>query len=356
MAFQSAANYNNLPLGNFSPQIFSKKVQKQFRKAAVAEDITNTDYFGEISAFGDSVRIIKEPEITVKSYARGTQITPQDMMDEDFTLIVDRANYFAFKTDDIEEKQSHVNWLDLASDRAAYRMRDAYDRDILGYIAGYSAPFTPENPTALWVARTSPVGTKAESTADSDELLAANKLARNSFVQGGASTDSVAVGVAGTFDATPLQVLNRIALRFNLLNVDQEGRWVVISPEFQEKLMDENSKLVNNDYGGTGQHGEGLTNGKLVTNKIRGFRIYVSNNLPSIGAGPGVVDNNGSATDYGFIIAGHDSAAATASQINKTESYRDPDSFADVVRGMQLYGRKILRPEGLVRVAWNAAH
>lgn len=356
MAFQSAANYNNLPNGNFSPTIFSKKVQKQFRKTAVAEDITNTDYFGEISAYGDSVRIIKEPEITVRAYARGTQITPQDMVDEDFTLIVDRSNYFAFKTDDIEEKHSHVNWLDLASDRAAYRMRDVYDRDILGYMSGFSAPRAPENPTDLWVPRTSPVGTKAESTADADELLGANKLSRANFVQGAAATDSVAVGTIGTFDATPLQVLNRIALRFNLLNVDMEGRWVVISPEFQEKLMDENSKLVNNDYGGTGQHGEGLTNGKLVANKIRGFRVYVSNNLPVIGAGPGVIDNNGSATDYGIIVAGHDSAVATASQINKTESYRDPDSFADIVRGMQLYGRKILRPEGLVRVAWNNAH
>ena len=356
MAFQSAANYNNLPLGNFSPQIFSKKVQKQFRKTAVAEDITNTDYFGEISAYGDSVRIIKEPEIVVNSYARGTQITPQDMIDEDFTLIVDRSNYFAFRTDDIEEKHSHVNWLDLASDRAAYKMRDKYDRDILGYMSGYSAPFSPENPTALWVARTAPVGTKAESTADADELLPANKLTRATFVQGASASDSVAVGLRGTYDATPLEILNRMALRLNLLNVDQEGRWIVISPEFQEKLMDEDSKLVNNDYGGTGQRGEGLTNGKLTANKIRGFRVYVSNNLPSFGTGPGTIDADGSAANYGVLIAGHDSAAATASQINKTESFRSQDTFGDVVRGMQLYGRKILRPEGLIRVHWNSAH
>ena len=43
---------------------------------------------------------------------------------------------------------------------------------------------------------------------------------------------------------------------------------------------------------------------------------------------------------------------ATADQINKTETYRDPDSFADIVRGMHLYGRKILRPEGLVNAKY----
>ena len=55
------------------------------------------------------------------------------------------------------------------------------------------------------------------------------------------------------------------------------------------------------------------------------------------------------------IVAGHDSAVATAEQINKTETYRDPDSFADIVRGMHLYGRKILRPEGIVTAKYNAA-
>jgi hypothetical protein len=46
---------------------------------------------------------------------------------------------------------------------------------------------------------------------------------------------------------------------------------------------------------------------------------------------------------------------ATAQQITKTETYRDPDSFADIVRGMHLYGRKILRPEALVTAKYNAA-
>ena len=75
MAFTTASGYGNLPNGNFSPIIYSKQVQLAFRKSAVAEAISNNDYFGEIAQMGDSVKIIKEPEITVKAYARGTTIT-----------------------------------------------------------------------------------------------------------------------------------------------------------------------------------------------------------------------------------------------------------------------------------------
>ena len=137
MAFSTAAGYGNLPNGNFSPVIYSKQVQLAFRKSSVVEGITNSDYFGEIAQMGDTVKIIKEPEITVKSYARGTTITPQDLDDEDFSLVVDKANYFAFKVDDIEEAHSHVNFQSLATDRAAYRLSDQYDQEVLGYLSGY---------------------------------------------------------------------------------------------------------------------------------------------------------------------------------------------------------------------------
>lgn len=343
MAFQSATGYQNLPNGNFSPVLYSKKVQKQFRKSAVAEAITNNDYFGEISNFGDSVRIIKEPEITVTAYARGTQVTPQDLEDSDFTLIIDRANSYSFKVDDIETAHSHVNWMDLASDRAAYRIKDVYDRDILGYMSGYEY----SESAGTWSARTTAVGTKAESTADSDELLSAHKLDRADW--GGAAGDSIAMDPAGSGDATPLQILNRMSRLLDQKNVEKDGRWVVVDPVFIEKLMDEDSKFMNHDY----QASEALSNGMVTSGKVRGFRLYVSNNLPYLGTGPDTVDTNGSSTNFGVIVAGHDSSAATASQINKTEKFRDTQSFADIVRGLHLYGRKILRPEALLRAAYN---
>jgi hypothetical protein len=137
MAFAKASGYTNLNSGNFSPVIYSKQVQMEFRKSAVCEAITNSDYFGEIANAGDSVRIIKEPEISVLAYTRGTAIATQDLTDVDFTLTVDKSNYFAFKLDDIEEQQTHVNWLTMASNRAAYRLADQYDQEILGYLSGY---------------------------------------------------------------------------------------------------------------------------------------------------------------------------------------------------------------------------
>lgn len=348
MAFQSATGYQNLPNGKFSPVIYSQKVQKQFRKTSVVEDITNSDYFGEISNYGDSVQIIKEPEIAISKYARGTQMTSQDLQDEDFTLIVDRANAFQFQIDDIEKKQSHVNWLDLATDRAAYRLAQEYDADVLGYLTGFER-LTFDG---AWQARTTAVGTKSESGADADELFGIHKLARNAFVSGGSASDSLAVGTAGTYDVTPLQVLNRMNRLLDQQNVPKEGRWIVVDPVFMEILMDENSKFMNQFY----QDSEQLSNGKLSANAVYGFRIYLSNNLPYIGSGPAVLDNNGSATDYGLIVAGHDSAVATAEQINKTETFRSPFGFSDIVRGMHMYGRKILKPQGLVRAAYNKAN
>jgi hypothetical protein len=349
MAFASAAGYGNLPNGNFSPVIYSKQVQLAFRKSAVAEAITNNDYFGEIAAMGDSVKIIKEPEISVQAYERGTQITAQDLDDEDFNLTIDKANYFAFKVDDIEEAHSHVNFQSLASDRAAYRLADQFDQDVLGYLCGFKQSALHG---AADTANTTVNGSKAVSTAGSDELLASMKLEADDF--GGSAGSSIgiqprlpgATSVPGSGNANPLQVIARMSRKLDQQNVDSQGRWIVVNPVFMEVLKDEDSKLLNSDFGGAG-----LQNG-LVLNNLHGFRVYVSNNLPEIGTGSDTTGGT-NASNYGVIVAGHDSAVATAEQINKTETYRDPDSFADIVRGMHLYGRKILRPEGLVNAKFN---
>jgi hypothetical protein len=132
-------------------------------------------------------------------------------------------------------------------------------------------------------------------------------------------------------------------------NVDSRGRWLVLDAVFMELLKDEDSRVLNADQGGSG-----LQNG-LVLNNLHGFRIYQSNNLPSVGTGSGTSGSSNQNTNYGVIVAGHDSAVASAEQINKVESYRDPDSFSDIVRGMHLYGRKILRPEAIVTAKYNAA-
>ena len=349
MAFKTAAGYGNLPNGNFSPVIYSKQVQLAFRKNSIVEAITNSDYFGEISGMGDTVKIIKEPEITVKEYARGAQITPQDLDDEDFSLVVDKANYFAFKVDDIEEAHSHVNFQSLASDRAAYRLADQFDQEVLGYMSGFKQSAIS---SVAGTANDVVSGTKAVSTAASNELLASMQVDAEDFNGGSSGNSIVVVPRAGgdslnttTAKASPLSVIARMSRKLDQQFVDSQGRWLVIDPVFAELLKDEDSRLMDADFGGSG-----LQNG-LVFNNIHGFKVYMSNNLPAVGNGPTGATSTGS-SHYGVICAGHTSAVASAEQINKTETYRDPDSFADIVRGMHLYGRKILRPEALTRALY----
>ena len=357
MAFQTASGYGNLPNGNFSPIIYSKKVQLACRKSATVGDITNSDYFGEISAQGDTVRIIKEPEISVQAYARGTTVTAQDLDDEDFQLVVDKSNYFAFKMDDIEEAHSHVNFMQLATDRAAYRLADQYDQEVLGYMSGFKQSALHAQADTV---NDSVNGSKAVTTAGSDELLTSMKLRKDSF--GNITTSSagdhsipVVARLPGatalpTATASPAMVVARMKRLLDQQQVDSQGRWRVIDPVFMEILSDEDSRFMNGDYGESG----GLRNG-LVINNFHGFRLYVSSNLPAVGTGPGTTGSANQNANFGVIVAGHDSAVATAEQINKTETYRDPDSFADIVRGMHLYGRKILRPEAIVTAKYNAA-
>jgi P22 coat protein - gene protein 5. len=204
-------------------------------------------------------------------------------------------------------------------------------------------------------------GTKAVATAGSDELLASMKLDATDFSlnDGGAAVAGEAIPViprlpgATTIAAThvsPLQLIARMGRLLDQQFVDTSGRWLVIDPVFAETLKDEDSRLFNSDFGGSG-----LQNG-LIINNLHGFRVYVSNNTPAVGTGPAVASSTLQDDNFGVIVAGHDSAVATAQQINKTETYRDPDSFADIVRGMHLYGRKILRPEAIVTARYNTGY
>jgi len=356
MAFTAAAGHNSLPNGLFSPVLYSKKAQLAFRRSSVVQAITNTEYFGELSSFGDSVKIIKEPEIQIRPYSRGKIIQPQDLVDEDFTLVIDQANEFAFALEDIEQAHSHINWMSLATNRAGWRMKDQFDAEVLGYLAGYKQSTISEPADTLRSAASDISGTKAVTAAGNDELLTSNKLIKGSFLaSGGDNSIPVAPRFPGqqtkpTDLVSPLTILARMSRNMDLQNVDQSGRWVVIDPVFAEMLKDEDSRLFNADYSDKG----GLRNGQ-IGKQIHNFTVYMSNSLPQVGTGPTTVGTTSQNTDYGVLVAGHSSAVATAENITKTENFRSHDTFADVVRGLHVYGRKILRPEALVTAKYNVA-
>jgi hypothetical protein len=246
--------------------------------------------------------------------------------------------------------------MNLATDRAAYRLADQMDQDVLGYLSGYKQSSLHGAPDTV---NATVNGTVAVSTAGTDELLSSMKLNKGSF--GNITTSSAGshsiplvprfggATAQPTATASPLQVIARMARLLDQQNVDSRNRWIVLDSVFIELLKDEDSRLMNSDFGGSG-----IQNG-LILNSLHGFRVYQSNNLPAVGTGPGTSGSANQLANYGVIVAGHDSAIATAEQINKVESYRDPDSFSDIVRGMHLYGRKILRPEALVNAVYNAA-
>ena len=344
--------------GNWSPIIYSKQAQIALRKASVASAITNSSYYGEIANQGDTVRIQKEPDVAVTALERHTSISVEKLADAQFSLEIDKANYFAFKMDDIEDQFANVDFMALASNRAAYKMADSFDADVLSYASGYTTAGARIGNADISGTGTGDQsgGTTTGEYLDSNVMSAVTFTGQLSGVTGEAAGDSIPVaprlpGAQSLSNSTisPLQIVARMARLQDVQNVDSQGRWLVVDPVFVEMLKDEDSRLLNSDFGGAG-----LQNG-LVLNNLHGFRVYVSNNLPAKGTGPSASTAAPQSTNYGVIVAGHDTAVAAAEQINKVETYRDPDSFADIVRGMHLYGRKVLRPEAMVSAIYNVA-
>ena len=319
MAFDTAAGYANLPSGNFAPSIFSQKVLKFFRRASVAEDITNTDYTGEIENFGDTVNIIKEPTLTVSAYTRGSVVNPQDLADDQVTMTVDQANAFAFKIDDIEERHSHVNFEALATSSGAFALKRKFDANIL------------------------------QSMSDGAGIAGAD----DASLSGGLTTTNTALGTA----SAPINVeaddagINLMLLMARVLDdqsVPEENRWFVAPPIFYEKMFQAGNKMAEVQV--TGDASSNLRNGLATPGTLAGFRCYKSTALNST-AGTDQVTLSGVATDASenVIMAGHISSTSTASHIAKTEVVRSTESFSDVVRGLHVFGRKVLRPESIVR-------
>ena len=305
------ANFGNSVSGHtnsfFLPSVYSKKVLNFFRKASVVEAITNTDYSGEISSFGDSVKIISEPTISVSDYTRGSDTTATKLTDAETTLVVDSAKAFKFIVDDIESNMSHVNWKEVASSSAAYALRDSYDAAVIATMFSGCSASSPDHV----------IGSDS-STADSTMTHATN------------SVDLL--GSDGT-GVDALDLMARFARLLDAQNVPEEGRWFVAPPTFYEELSKSSSKLLSVDYNA----GQGsLRNGLVSSGKLRGFDMYKSNNVAS------------TSNATGKVLGGHISSTATANTILSTEVIRDPSSFGDIVRGLHVYGAKVLRDSALI--------
>lgn len=250
--------------------------------------------------------------------------------------------------------------MDLATNRAGYRIRDDYDQNVLAYMCGYRQSANSVVGDTAAVAADIP-GTKAWNSAEASELLLGNIMRKDFFgnittASAGDHSIPLAPRLSGetalpTATASPAMLFNRAKRLLDQRNVDTSDRWAVVDPTFIEVMGDEGSRFLNADFGESGD----LRNGRVADTKISGFRLYVSNNLPAVGTGPGTSGTSNQNTDYGVIVFGHNSAVATAEQLNGSEKLRSQDEFADIVRGKHLFGRKILRPEALVTAKYNIA-
>ena len=305
-----ANSVSGQPNSYFLPSIYSRKVLNFFRKSSVVEAITNTDYAGEISAYGDSVKIIKEPVISVSDYTRNSDTTETRLTDQEINLVVDSAKAFKFIVDDIESNMSHVNFKEVATSSAAYALRDSYDAAVIANMFS------------------------GVSTSSPDHVIGADAAAATQTMgqhQGGSNSIDL-TGSDGT-GTDPLDVMAFMAKLLDEQNVPEEGRWFVAPPAWYEQLSQSGSKLMSVDFNA----GQGsIRNGLVSSGKLRGFDMYKSNNI----AAP--------STAGGKVLAGHISSTATAQTIISTETLRDPTSFGDIVRGLHVYGSKVLRPEALV--------
>ena len=299
-----ASGYQNLPSGNWAPAIYSQKVQKFFRRASVVEDITNTDYAGEIENFGDTVNIIKEPTITVNDYARGQTVNTETLADDQIQLTVDQGSYFAFKVDDIEERQSHVNFEALATSSGAYALKKNYDFNVLRAIY------------------------------DGASTSAANTGTDGSPIDGDAAVDTLT------------DIMSAAKTVLDGADVPEENRWFVAPPAFYQQLRKAGAKIVDQSVMADGS-ASAMRNGMITDRPLFGFRMYTTNAI-AVSSGSAANKTFGSAgsNEYAFLY-GHQGAVATANHIAKTELIRDPDSFSDIVRGLHVFGRKVLRTEAV---------
>ena len=271
---------------NFIPEVFSKLLQAKFYSSSVLPNISNTDYEGEISGQGDKVVIRTVPAVTINDYD-GT-ITTQELTTAKVELLIDQAKYYAFKIDDVLAAQADINLLEGASSDAAEGMRVAVETSVL-----------------------SSVVTGATTIVGQTSITAANILEK---------------------------VLDQ-SKALDELNIPEEGRFIVLSPEFVSLLKQSELRQAYL----TGDDTSPLRNGKVGV--VDRFTVYQSNMLYTPGSGADA--------GYTHVLAGHPKAISFASQFTNTETVRMDSTFGDQVRGLKVFGSKVVTPDALVVGKWT---
>ena len=279
-----------MAFSNFIPEIWSARLLEHMDKVHVYANLMNRDYEGDIKAFGDTVHINLLGDITIKDYTGVDIATPQELDSTQQNLVIDQAKYFNFMVKDIDNAQSNPKLVDAAMVRASYNMNDVIDQ----YLA--------------------------------DLLL--QGVATNNILYG--DTTAITPTSANAYD-----YLVDLGVKLSECNAPMYGRWVVVPPWYHGLLL-KDERFVGN---GTG-YNQAVLQGGLV-GEAAGFQIHLSNNVP-----------NSSGTKY-KIIAGTAAAGAYAEQLVELEAYRVEKNFSDAVKGLHVFGAKVLHSTGLAVLTAN---
>ncbi|MBF0345268.1 MAG: hypothetical protein HQL06_13695 [Nitrospirae bacterium] len=302
MALAKASGYPDYGSGSqskFIKAIWSGKLLAKYYATSVITDISNTSYEGDIKEQGDLVYIRAVPDITIRNYVKGQKLE-YDNPDASpvVDLLIDRGKYFAFTCDDVDRWQSDLDLLDLWSSDAAEQLKVVIDAEVLNSIPSQ--------------AHTSNKGDKA-----------------------GKISGAIDLGKSGApVQITKSNVLDYIVDCASVLdeqNIPETDRWLVIPAWLSGMIKKSDLK----DAALTNDSVSILRNGRIGT--IDRFDVYSSNHISS-------VTDSGDTAHY--ILFGHRSALTFASQIIRVETLRAESTFGDLVRGLHVYGYKVIKPEG----------
>jgi hypothetical protein len=301
--YPTGSTANAFQANGFIPEIWSGKLIEKFYSSTVLAAISNTDYEGEIRNQGDRVRIRTKPTITIKDYRADGALELERPEGNDLTLFIDKGKYFNTILDDVMETQSDLNALSMWSDDASQQLKIKIDTDVLAGILGGMA--------------TRNRGTTAGQITQTINL--------------GATTTPLALvprsPTAGQVEI--LDMLLRLGQVLDEQNIPEEGRWVIM-PVWaiaQLKFSDLRQAYL------TGDSITPMRNGRV--GMVDRFTIYSSNLLPAGVAG-------GLAAGEFAIYAGHAHGLTFASQMSKVETLRSEMTFGTILRGLQVYGYKIV--------------
>lgn len=324
-AFDTNPSYS----GGFIPQLWSNKLNAKFYANTMMTEIANTDWEGEIKNQGDSIRIRTAPSITINDYAgAGTTLTSEVPAPIFTDMQIDKGKYFSVQVNDVLAHQADMDLMNMFTDDAAKQLKIAIENEVF-----YN-----------W-------------------FVTAGANAANAGANAGALSGEYNLGTdtAPIDQDTPANVLKailRMSAALDEQNIPEDGRWLIITPYDRQLLMQ--TDIAQAYF--TGDASSTIRTGKI--GMLDRFTVYVSNLLPRGEAGKGLVAGL-SATSSGatvtnaksrrMMVAGTKHACAFASQISKTEPLRNQNDFGDIVRGLAVYGRKVIKDDALVTALVGSA-